>query len=109
MATSVATVGEVTRRHLFEDLRRASKETSIPPDLCQEIVVGSMLQLLGAFAEGRLSPSDRESAVGAILRAIGVKGRRVKSTLARLTRIERKRAPPMHRKKQKAGPVPAVR
>jgi AcrR family transcriptional regulator len=109
MAASVATVSQVTRRRLLEDLRRASNETSTPPDLGQEIVLGIMQQLLSAFAEGTLSPSRREGAVGAILRAIGVSERRVKSTLVRLARVEREPVPPMRRKKPEADRPPAVR
>ena len=92
MARSVASVGKVARRRLLEDLRRVAKETPqgptpISPQLGQEIVLGIMLQLLSAFGEGRLSSRDREGATGAILRAMGVSGQRVKSTLARMERL----------------------
>ena len=43
-----------------------------------------MLQLLRALGERRLSSRDREAAIGAILRAIGLDARQVKSVLARL-------------------------
>ena len=93
MARSVASVGKVARRRLLEDLRGVAKETPqgptpISPQLGQEIVLGIMLQLLSAFGEGRLSSRDREGAIGAILRAMGVSGQRVRSTLARLARME---------------------
>jgi AcrR family transcriptional regulator len=91
MARSVASVGKVARQRLLEDLRRAAKEMrqgaiAISPRLGQEIVFGVIAQLLSAFGEGRLSSSDREEAIRAILRAIGVSGQRIKSTLARLAR-----------------------
>jgi AcrR family transcriptional regulator len=93
MVRSVPSVGEVTRRRMMEDLRRASKEMqqnpiSFSPQLSQEIVLGIMFQLLSALGEGRLSSKDREGAIAAILRAIGVSGQRVKSTLARLARMK---------------------
>ena len=93
MARSVASVGDVTRRRMLEDLRRASKEipqspVSISPQLSQEIVLGIMFQMLSAFGEGRLSSEDREGTIGAILRAVGVSGQRVKSTLTQLARME---------------------
>jgi hypothetical protein len=53
-------------------------------DLNLEIVVGIMLQLLRALGEGRLRSLDREAAVGAILRAIGLNAREAKTVLARL-------------------------
>jgi AcrR family transcriptional regulator len=84
MAAAASTGGENTRRHLFEDLSRLSKglRGGISPKLGQEIVVGIMLQLLGAFAEGRLSWRDRDAAIGAILQAIGLNARRVNAALA---------------------------
>jgi AcrR family transcriptional regulator len=90
--------GEIARRHLFEDLSELSKglRGSISTALSQEIVAGTMIQLVGAFAEGRLSWRDREAAIAAILRAIGVDARQVKSALARLP-------PPSE------GALPAVR
>ena len=39
---------------------------------------------MGAFGEGRLSWQDREPAIAAILRAIGLDARQAKSVLARL-------------------------
>jgi hypothetical protein len=43
-----------------------------------------MLQVLGAIAEGRLSSRHREGALAAILRAIALDARQVKSALGRL-------------------------
>jgi AcrR family transcriptional regulator len=88
MAATAAIGGENTRRHLFEDLSRFSKglRGGISPKLSQEIVVGIMLRLLGAFAEGRLSSRDRDAAIGAILRAIGLNARQVNAALASLPR-----------------------
>jgi AcrR family transcriptional regulator len=86
MATAAPRGGEIARRHLFEDLSELSKglSGSISPSLSLEIVVGIMIQLLGAFAGGKLSWSDREPAIAAILRAIGVDALQAKSALARL-------------------------
>jgi hypothetical protein len=68
-------------------MRRFSKglpQGGISPEVSLEIVVGMMLQLLGAFGDGRLSRRHREDAIGAILRAIGLDARQVKSLIARL-------------------------
>ena len=95
--TAPALGGEEARRHLFEDLSELSKGLlgSISPALNLEIVAGIIIQLLGAFAEGRLSWRDREPAIAAILRAIGVDARQARSALALLP------APP-------EGALPAV-
>lgn len=88
MATATASVGEIARRRLLEDLRRHLKGPphggTISADLGQEVVVGIVLQVLSAIAEGRLSSRHREGAIAAILRAIGLDGRQVMSVLARL-------------------------
>jgi AcrR family transcriptional regulator len=77
---------EVVRRHFLEDVRRFSRggPHDVSPEVSLEIVVGMMLQLLGAFGEGRLSRRHREDAIGAILRAIGVDAKQVKSLIAHL-------------------------
>ena len=97
MTVAASKGGEMARRHLFEDLSELSKglQGGISPALNLEIVVGIIIQLLGAFAEGRLSWRDREPAIAAILRAIGVDARQARSALARLP------APP-------EGALPAV-
>jgi hypothetical protein len=87
MVTSAPNVGEVARSRLFEDLRRFSKglpQAAVSPELGLEIVFGIMVQLMGAFGEGRLSRRHREDAIRAILRAIGLDAREVKSVVARL-------------------------
>jgi AcrR family transcriptional regulator len=87
MVATVAKGGELARRRLYEDLKQHAKrlpQGSVSAELSLEIVVGILLQVLGAIAEGRLSSRDREGAIGAILRAIGLDARRVKSVLARL-------------------------
>jgi AcrR family transcriptional regulator len=86
MTTAAPKGGEIARRHLLEDLSALSKglRSSLSPALSLEIVVGIMNQLLTAFGEGRLSWRDREPAVAAILRAIGVDARQAKAALARL-------------------------
>jgi AcrR family transcriptional regulator len=87
MVTSTPNVGEVARSRLFEDLRRFSKgppQGGVSPELGLEIVFGIMVQLVGAFGEGRLSRRHREDAIRAILRAIGLDAREVKSVVARL-------------------------
>ena len=87
MATSTPNGLEVARSRFFEDMRRFSKglpQGGISPEVSLEIVVGMMLQLLGAFGDGRLSRRHREDAIGAILRAIGLDAKQVKSVIARL-------------------------
>ena len=86
MAAAAATVGEVARRRLLEDIERYVKSHSgaISAELALEVVVGIMLQVFAAIAEGRLSSRHREGAIAAILRAIGLDARQVKSVLARL-------------------------
>jgi AcrR family transcriptional regulator len=87
MAAAAPKGGELARRRLFEDLQQFTK--GIPgdggsPELNLEIVVGIMLQLMRALGEGRLSSLDRDAALSAILRAIGLSAREAKSVLARL-------------------------
>jgi AcrR family transcriptional regulator len=86
MGMASAIGGESARRHLLEDLCQLSRGSpgSLSPVLGLEIVVGAILQLSSAIGEGRLSWRDRNAAIGAILRAIGLDARRVKSVLARL-------------------------
>ena len=92
MGSSVRSVGEVARSRLFEDVRRASKAlrpVGPSPEVSQEIILGIMFGVLAAFGDGRLSHRDREGALGALLRAIGVGGQQVKSVLAKLSRLQR--------------------
>ncbi|MDA9505284.1 transcriptional regulator [Bradyrhizobium sp. CCBAU 11386] len=88
MAAAAATVGEVARRRLLEDIKRNTKSLrqggAISAELALEVVVGIMLQVFAAIAEGRLSSRHREGAIAAILRAIGLDARQVKSVLTRL-------------------------
>ena len=87
MATTVAKGGEVARRRLYEDLKQNTKRLprdSVSAELGLELVVGILVQVLGAIAEGRLTLRDREGALAAILRAIGLDARQVKSLLGRL-------------------------
>ena len=87
MATSAPNGLEFARSRFFEDMRRFSKglpQGGISPEVSLEVVVGMMLQLLGAFGDGRLSRRHREDAIGAILRAIGLDASQVKSVVARL-------------------------
>jgi hypothetical protein len=87
MAAAAPKGGELARRRLFEDLQQFAR--GLPGDgasaeLSLEIVVGIMLQLMRALGEGRLSSLDRDPAVGAILRAMGLSARQAKLVLARL-------------------------
>jgi AcrR family transcriptional regulator len=88
MAAAGANVGQVARRRLLEDLKRHLKGMpqggATSAELGLEVVVGIMLQVLAAIAEGRLSSRHREGAIAAILRAIGLDARQVKSVLTRL-------------------------
>ena len=84
--------GEIARRRLFEDLQQFSNGLpggKASAELNLEIVVGIMLQLLRAVGEGRLPSLDRDAAVSAILRAIGLNARQAKSILARLPAASR--------------------
>ena len=87
MAATVARGGDIARRRLSEDLKlhvnRLPKD-SLSAELGLEVVVGILLQVLGAIAEGRLTSRHREGTLAAILRAIGLDTRQVKSVLARL-------------------------
>jgi AcrR family transcriptional regulator len=105
MITAAPRGGEIARRHLLEDLSELSKglRGGASPALSLEIVVGIMNQLLAAFGEGRLSWRDREPAVAAILRAIGVDARQAKSALARLPAPRKSALPPV------AGRSPRLR
>jgi AcrR family transcriptional regulator len=87
MATSAPNGLEFARSRFFEDMRRFSEglpQGRTSPEVSLEIVVGMMLQLLGAFGDGRLSRRHREDAIAATLRAIGLDARQVKSLIARL-------------------------
>jgi AcrR family transcriptional regulator len=91
MAWSYPTVGRVARSRLREDLKLVLKgmpqqETSL--ELSLEVALGIMLQVLAAISQRRLSRRDQKAAIGALLRAIGVASRQVKSTLAHLPQIE---------------------
>jgi AcrR family transcriptional regulator len=95
MAATVAKGGSVARRHLYEDLKQNAKRLprdGMSAELSLEIVVGILLQVLSAIAEGRLSLRHREGALAAILRAIGLDARRVKSVLASLPDAARSEA-----------------
>ncbi|MBR0825683.1 TetR/AcrR family transcriptional regulator [Bradyrhizobium manausense] len=88
MAAAATSVGTVARRRLLEDIKRNTKSLrqggAVSAELALEVVVGIMLQMFAAIAEGRLSSRHREGAIAAILRAIGLDARQVKSVLARL-------------------------
>jgi hypothetical protein len=87
MANSAPKGFEVARGRFLEDMRRFSKglpQGDVSPEVSLEIVAGMLLQLLGAFGEGRLSRRHREDAIGAILRAIDLNAKQVKSVIARL-------------------------
>lgn len=87
MGATIAKSGEVARRRLYEDLKQNAKRLprdSVNAELSLEIVVGIQLQVLGAIAEGRLTLRHREGALAAILRAIGLDARQVKSVLVLL-------------------------
>jgi hypothetical protein len=96
---------------LLEDLSELSKglRGGASPALSLEIVVGIMNQLLAAFGEGRLSWRDREPAVAAILRAIGVDARQAKSALARLPPPRKSALPPVPARSPRLRQRPAGR
>jgi hypothetical protein len=87
MAVATTSGLEAARSRFLEDMRRFSKgvpQGGVPPELSLEVVSGILLQLLSAFGEGRLSRRHREDAIAAILRAIGLEAKRIKSIIARL-------------------------
>ncbi len=88
MAAAGANVGQLARRRLLEDLKRHLERlpqgSAISIELALEVVVGIVFQVLAAIAEGRLSARHRDEAIAAILRAIGLDARQVKSVLARI-------------------------
>ncbi|PVE21696.1 TetR/AcrR family transcriptional regulator [Microvirga sp. KLBC 81] len=84
--------GEVVRRRLLEDLQQLSKALprgEASAELNLEIVIGIILQLTRALGQGRLSFRDRNPAIAAILRAIGLDARQTRSVLARLPAPQR--------------------
>ncbi len=84
--------GEIVRRHLLEDLQQLSKglpQGEVSPQLNLEIVVGIILQLMRALGSGRLSSQDRNPAISAILRAIGLDARRAGAILTRLPPLQK--------------------
>lgn len=85
------------QRHVFEDLSDLSKSLpgGVSPALSLEIIVGILIQLAGAFSEGRLSWRDREPTIAAILRALGADARQVKSALASLPPPPEGTSPPV--------------
>jgi AcrR family transcriptional regulator len=88
MLTTSLQGAEGARRHLLEDLTELSKERGkMSPALSLEIVIGIMLQLAAAISQGRLSWRDREAAIAAILRAIGLDARQVNSSLMCLPKV----------------------
>jgi AcrR family transcriptional regulator len=86
MAAATPTVGEVARRRLLEDIKRYVKSHggAISAELALEVVIGIVLQVFAAIAEGRLSSRHREGVIAAVLRAVGLDARQVKSALTRL-------------------------
>lgn len=90
MATATPRGGENIRRRLLEDLQQLSKASLEPAsaELKLEVVIGIMLQILRALGEGRLSSLDRDAAISAILRAIGLSAQQTESVLERLPAAE---------------------
>ena len=87
MATVDAKGGELLRGRIFDDLQQFSNnlpDGGASAHLNLEIVVGIMLQLMRALGERRLSSLDRDAAISAILRAIGLNAREAKSVLTHL-------------------------
>jgi AcrR family transcriptional regulator len=88
MAAAAPTVGKAARRRLLEDIKRQVKGLphggTVSAEVGLEVVVGIMLQVFAAIAEGRLSSRHREGVIVAILRAIGLDVRQVKFVLTRL-------------------------
>ena len=90
MAATSPKGGELARQTLFEDLQQLSKglpDLGISAELKFEVTLGIMIQLMRAIGEGRLSSLACDHAVGAILRAIGLSDREVKSVLVTLPKV----------------------
>ncbi len=91
MARSYPKVGETARLRLREDLARAFDEApraGPSVDLALEAAIGVVLQVLSAIGEGRLKGADAQSAVGAVLGAIGIGKQQAAATLAKLARAK---------------------
>lgn len=78
----------MVRRRMFEDLKALPGHGS-SAEMNLEIVVGIMLQFMRALGEGRLSSINRDAAVCAILRAIGLNSQEATSVLVRLSMLEK--------------------
>jgi AcrR family transcriptional regulator len=92
MARSYPTVGKVARKHLYEDLREALKQSpqaGLSLQLALEVSIGIVIQVMATIGEGRLKDDDRTEAVRCILTAIGVGKRDAASICARLADIRR--------------------
>ena len=91
MARSNPSVGETARRRLKEDLARVLDNLpggGLSVDLALEAALGVVLQVLAAIGEGRLKGADAQSAVGAVLGAIGVGKQQAATTIAKLKRAK---------------------
>lgn len=106
MSAAADNVGQVVRRRLLEDIKRHVKSlpqgSALTAELGLEVIIGIMLQVLAATAQGRLSARHREGAIAAILRAIGLDRGQIKSVLARLP--EPADAAPSERAAKRAKP-----
>ena len=73
MWTRMPSGAETMVNRLLEDLTQLSKTTTgvVAPALGHEIVRGLGLWFVGALGEGRLTASDRDALIAAVLRALG--------------------------------------
>ncbi len=101
LGTRVPVGSETLVTRVTEDLRRLATGSSgaVPPALGLEIVLGLMLWFVGAYGEGRLTASDRDAAIAAVLRALGAEAGKIRRAIARLPAAEETRP----RRKTAAG------
>jgi len=86
MWTRIPSGAETMVNRLLEDLTQLSKTTTgvVAPALGHEIVRGLGLWFVGALGEGRLTASDRDALIAAVLRALGAESGKVRGVIARL-------------------------
>ena len=89
MASSHPLVGQRARQRLRDDLEKLFRDSPesrrrVEPAVSLEVVVGIVLQTLGAISQRRLEPTQARTALWAILICIGVEPKRIGPTINRV-------------------------